>query len=385
MIAILPRGFASRFPPFVAVALVLAAPALLPAQAETEWAGKRVVARSRSFVLRVDDEPVAAGGKVIAIYRVERVDDGPALWLQAEGLRLSGWARPDEVVPVARALDVFSAAIHTHPQDAFSYLMRALVRHDQGELDAALRDYDQAIRLDPRSTPALCNRARAWSDKQDDDRAIADSSAAIRLDPKCVLAYIARGAAWGRKRNYDRAIEDSSEAIWLDPLAITAYEHRGRAWSEKKEPGKAIVDYGMVIRLDPQNGPAYHHRGLAWQALKAYGKALADLHEAVRLAPEQPAAYDHRAGIWATCPDASYRDGRKAIESATKACALTGWTNAPYLATLAAACAEAGDFDAAVKWQAQANALAFQAEDRARGAARLRLYREKTPYRERDP
>ncbi len=226
--------FATPLRCFVAVALALVAPTLLRAQAETDWAGKRVIPRSRTFVLRLDDEPVEASRKVIAIYRVERVDDGPSLWLQAEGHRLRGSAKPDEVVPVERAVEVFSDQLRAHPQDAFPYLMRAFVRHDQGELDAALRDYDQAIRLDPRSTPALCNRARAWSDKQDYDKAIADYSAAIRLDPKCVLAYVGRATVWGTKRDFDRAIEDSSEAIWLDPLAITAYCNRGRAWYGKK-------------------------------------------------------------------------------------------------------------------------------------------------------
>ncbi len=64
---------------------------------------------------------------------------------------------------------------------------------------------------------------------------------------------------------------------------------------------------------------------------------------------------------------------------------LTGWKNASYLATLAAAHAEAGDFDSAVKWQAKANALYPEAEDRTKGETRLKLYREKTPYRETDP
>ena len=71
--------------------------------------------------------------------------------------------------------------------------------------------------------------------------------------------------------------------------------------------------------------------------------------------------------------------------SATRACELTEWQNSDYLETLAAACAEAGDFDAAVKWQAKANALHFIPEARASGETRLKLYQEKKPYRDDRP
>ena len=55
------------------------------------------------------------------------------------------------------------------------------------------------------------------------------------------------------------------------------------------------------------------------------------------------------------------------------------------LDTLAAAYAETGDFDAAVKWQTKANALFTDGKDKTDGEARLKLYQEKKPYRETTP
>ena len=56
------------------------------------------------------------------------------------------------------------------------------------------------------------------------------------------------------------------------------------------------------------------------------------------------------------------------------------------LDTLAAAHAEAGDFEAVVEWQKKAvAALPEGSADCDRLLARLKLYREKTPYREAAP
>ena len=84
-------------------------------------------------------------------------------------------------------------------------------------------------------------------------------------------------------------------------------------------------------------------------------------------------------------PDAKFRDGKKALESATKACELSEWKDSYHVDTLAAAYAEAGDFDAAVKWQTKATALYEPGEDQKNAQWRLKLYQEKKPYREVDP
>ena len=41
-----------------------------------------------------------------------------------------------------------------------------------------------------------------------------------------------------------------------------------------------------------------------------------------------------------------------------------------------------GQFDKAVEWQEKANALYADAEDKKKGEGRLKLYKEKKPYRE---
>ena len=185
-----------------------------------------------------------------------------------------------------------------------------------------------------------------------------------------------------RAGNFDQAIADYTEAIRLDPTAESSYQDRAFAWARLKNWRKAIQDYDQALRIDPRDADILRDRGLAHSYTKEYGKAIADYAEAIRLAPKHSQAHNSLAWLCATCPDGKLRDGKRAVESAKKACELTDWNDAFFLGTLAAACAEAGDFAAAVNWQINANELYDAVEDREKGLARLTLYQDRKPYRE---
>ena len=130
---------------------------------------------------------------------------------------------------------------------------------------------------------------------------------------------------------------------------------------------------------------AYIGRGNAGWIKKQYDWALAEYSAALGLDPGQADAYNNRAWVWATCPDAKHRDGKQAVASATRACELSGWKEAAHIGSLAAASAEAGDFEAAVTWQSRANELYADAGEEKKGEERLRLYRVTRTYRETPP
>jgi tetratricopeptide (TPR) repeat protein len=363
---------------FFTLPLVVQAPAL--AQTGPVWIGKQVVQKYRDFSLAVNGEPVERNSLVIDIYQVERTDDS-LLWLKAETLGSSGWAKAQDVVPLEQAIDFFTHQIEAKPTDPFLYAVRALIWRKRNDVAKALRDYDEAIRLDPLNGSAYRGRGLAWHSKQEYDKAIADFDESIRLDPRSALTFIGRGITRASKKEFNKAIADFSEAIWLDPLAIPAYDRRGLAWHAKKEHQKAIIDFNVAIRLDSMHTSAYYNRANAWVALHQFEKARADFDQAVQTDETCALALGNRAWFRSTCPDPKYRDGKKAIVSATKACELTHYTDASLLDVLAAAAAEAGDFDAAVRWQSQANSMHVEAEEKSRGETRLKLYQNRKPCR----
>ncbi len=114
-----------------------------------------------------------------------------------------------------------------------------------------------------------------------------------------------------------------------------------------------------------------------------YSAALQQMNAALDANPEDANSHNNKAWLLCTCPVEELRDGMLAIVHAKQACDLTDYKNEMFLDTLAAAYAETGDFDEAVRWQQETIAMqqpgdySFQEYQ-----DRLKLYQSGQPYRE---
>jgi tetratricopeptide (TPR) repeat protein len=213
------------------------------------------------------------------------------------------------------------------------------------------------------------------------DEAINYYTGEIRKNPLSWNAYLYRGFVWDVKHDFDKAIADYSEAIRIYPLWANTFNNRGWTYHRQKQYDKAIADYNQAIRLDPKSVLAIVNRGFAWQDKGEFYKAINDYNRAIKVDPKYGRAHVALAWLYATCPDKKFRDGKLAVESASRGCQLTMWKEPAKLAVLAAAYAESADFKKAVRWQEEANDRYLDPDDRAQGRERLALYKEKKPFR----
>src|SRR6266704_3028072 len=78
---------------------------------------------------------------------------------------------------------VIQAGRETKARLAIAHYHRATAYRSKGDLDRAIKDYDQAILLAPTDAAAFNNRGLIFARKGDSDRAIQDYDRAIRFDP----------------------------------------------------------------------------------------------------------------------------------------------------------------------------------------------------------
>ena len=263
--------------------------------------------------------------------------------------------------------------------NAFYY--RGLTYGGKYQWDKAIADFDTVILREPESTLALSERGVSYSMKGETERGLRDLDDAIRLKPNDANIYILKADMLRLAKRWDGALEAATIAIQLDPRLIRASYIRGLAYIGKKEYENAIREFTEADRLDPSHVQNIHGRAQAFRAKGDYKSALADLREITERFPRS--AYAHNALAWflATCPDAAYRNGSEAVVSAQSACELVQWKNSAYLDTLAAAYAEVGNFDRAVKCMIQAIEIEPDAERRKKIEEHLALFQRKEAYR----
>jgi tetratricopeptide (TPR) repeat protein len=359
---------------------VLLALCALPAVAfGDEWVGKKVM-------------PAKWG---VAGNATEQKNEIPASWLigvvrRVEGDKLlvrvvssEAWMKKEEVVTLEQAVPYFTNLLKSNPNDELARCKRGWASAEKGELDEAIKDFDELIRSAPETSEWFNLRGRVYALKGELDKAIQDYSEANRLEPDNAGIYSNRAFAYSAKKDFDKAIHDFDEAIRLLPEQPALYANRALAYIAKKDFDKALTDCNEAIRLGPTFPAAYGNRGVVHYNRKEYAKAINDYKQAVQLAPNEAEFRYPLAWYLATCPDHKLRDGKKAVEHARRACELTRWKVAIYVSTLAAAYAEAGDFEQAVNWQKKA--LENPSYSKACGDAgrrMLELFEKKNAYRD---
>jgi TPR repeat protein len=273
--------------------------------------------------------------------------------------------------------------------------------------------YMGAQRLEDSDCIAIFDLSRINEITQSADEGSAEAQANLG-------SLYARGE--GVPQDYKRAVElyqkaaDKGYAPAQTALAILYTHGRGVAQDYKKavelyqnavaqgypvaqvnlgwlyDEGRVVPqDYHKAVELYQKAADQGYATGQAYLASKYaqgkgvprdYRKALDLFHKALDQGPH-PNVFNDFAWFLATCPDDSQRNGKQAVEYATKACALTEWKLANFIGTLAAAYAEIGDFNAAIKYQKQAMGIPdTDYPDRQQMERSIELYGHQKPYRE---
>lgn len=295
--------------------------------------------------------------------------------LEALGLALMMDKKYDE------ALKHLEKAIELNPDAATPYANRARVYIIQNELDKALADLDLAVEKNPAALPVVLLRARVHAQMGKLPEALADVDRATRARPGWLPALRLRAELLAGSGKIGEAIKGLEQLTETLPTNSELQLQLGTYYLANKQPRKAIEIFTAILESEPTNLVALRGRADARLGIGQQAAAIADYEAALKVDPQQPSVLNNLAWVLATSPDDSLRNGKRAVELATKAAELTEHERPYILSTLAAAYAETGDFETARKWSQKALDL-DDGEQEEHLTAELQSFKENKPWRE---
>jgi tetratricopeptide (TPR) repeat protein len=273
----------------------------------------------------------------------------------------------------------FKEALRHNP-DLFSARYNLALTLDRlGRLKEALTHYEEAVRLKPHNAEAHNNMGVLLGSLKRWQEAIKHFEDALRINPNYANAHSNVGGVLNRMARFKDALPHFQEALRIRPT-FEAHVNHGNALVELKRYKQAASEYREALKFRPNYAPAHNGRGSALINLGRFKEALSHFQQAVQSDPNFSKARNNLAWLLATCPDETLRHGKQSLTHATRAYQLTGGKISEVLETIAAAHAELGEFEEAVRWQEKALRIVPE-KGRDALTARLKMYKQGKPYR----
>jgi tetratricopeptide (TPR) repeat protein len=266
----------------------------------------------------------------------------------------------------------FKYALYLHPDYAEAHTSLGIALFNKGKVDEAAAHLQEALRINPDDALAHCNLGDILLKKGRADDAITQYERALQIDPAYPQAHYNLGNILLQKGRLDDAIAHYQDVLQTNPDYAPARVNLGDALLEKDKVAKAIFHYQRALQYDPNCLQARINLGSILAQQAKVEEAITQFQQAMLLQPNDPEIQTSLAWLLATCPQASLRNGGKAVQLAQQADKLAGGKDPSALRTLAAAFAEAGRFDEAGLSVQKAIELA-QAAGRPDVAAQLKL------------
>ena len=173
----------------------------------------------------------------------------------------------------------YTKAINQSPEDMKYkfYQLRGLAHRNQGDIEAAIKDFSTSIRMRP-TVDAYLRRGEMYFEKGAYNIAEKDFTQAIDISPS-LEAYKLRALTFLVVGKLDMAIVDGTEIIYLAPNVSESYNIRMEAYGQIGEPKLAREDARRALSLDRRNR-------VASDLLVKYPEKIEITNEASRYRPK---------------------------------------------------------------------------------------------------
>jgi len=244
---------------------------------------------------------------------------------------------------------LWRATLAANPDSFLAHINMGKILKNKGRIDDAVAEYLEAMRVAPDNADASSSLADISFQAGRMPEAMAEYRKSLQVDPDQPLAHCQIGNILLAQGHAPEAVGELSEAARLAPDQPLIECDLGNALYRAGRWEDAVAQYKKAISGDPSYADAYYDLGVAQFDAKQCRDARASVEQALAITPASPRMRAKLAWILAAAPDPSVRDGAKAVQIATGLSEERGGKDPLILRTLAAACAQDGQFGEAIR------------------------------------
>ena len=274
-------------------------------------------------------------------------------------------------------------ALQIKPDDMDAHYCLGGILLFKGQVEEAIIQFHKALQIWPDFAEAHNSLGYALAQEGKLDEAIAEFQEGLKLKPGYPEIHNKLGRVLVQKGRLDEAIPEFQKVIQVRPDDADAHNSLGFALLQKGRLDEAITHFQKLAQLRPDDADAHNSLGYALMRRGRVDEAIAQFQKALEIKPADPTLQNNLAWLLATSPQASLRNGARAVELARQANGLTGGENPVILQALAAALAETGRFSEAVETAQHALRLAGAQSNTALAGmlqSELKLYQSGSPF-----
>ena len=282
--------------------------------------------------------------------------------------------------------EFWATVLKGNPKCWVGWHQTGLYHQNQGQLDEAIECYQKALALRPHYPEAHLNLGTSMLRKGDLAGAISEFKQALEIAPQLPAANFnlgnclrAQGLVEAAMKCYRKELERSPDLTDASNNLACLYLQQGMAVE-----AQPLLE--QAVKSSPQRADIFGNLGFCFSIQGQTTEAIRCYEQALKQDANLSAALNNLAWLLATHHDSIHRDGHRAIELAERLSNLPSSRDQPGpQRTLAAANAEAGKFEEAVRFANTAMRLAsgLSHHDLANQIEReLQCYQRQEPLRQ---
>jgi protein O-mannosyl-transferase len=254
-----------------------------------------------------------------------------------------------------------------------------------GKLEKAISAFQNALKLDPSTGLAHLNLALALVRSGRQQESLIHLRDAARLEPENATTHNIYAVMLGAAGRTDEAIQEFRIALRLAPGSAATHGNLANLLAKQHARNEAMAHYSEALRLNPAFVEAHYYIASLLLEEGRTEDAAAHYIAVLQTKADYVPAMVSLARIYATSRgEMASEHAAEAVRLAERACQISGRKESGPLDTLAAAYANAGRFEEAVKTAEEAFSIAKAAgKDGFADSihARIALYKKGSPFR----